>query len=409
MNTVRVRVFYQTDPAGIISGGIDTFIRGMIKAAPADIEISVVGLTTDAAARPVGRWSECAVEGRRVWFFPVGRLRNPRGRSRIPLSLQLTAGIARHFHACTSGCDVLEFHRVEPSLAFLRDERPKNVFIHTNLADATRDPHSDIRWKAAPWLFFLIERIALCTMDSVYGVRSDAVAAYRAKYPQFASRFQFIPTWMDPDIFFPAGATLRAQLRESLGIGPHERVCISVGRLESGKQPLLLLDGFALLAKRDPQARLVLVGDGALWRQIEARTGEHGLAGRVTLTGLRPAREVADLLRLSDCFVLTSAYEGMPMCVLEALGCGIPVVTTRVGEVERVVRPGINGEVLAEATPDSVADALQTCLVRGYRAERCVSAVSEFVPKKVLQPVFEHYRRLARPAGVRPRVAEGFQ
>src|SRR5439155_21526166 len=176
-----------------------------IKAAPADIEISVVGLTTDAAARPVGRWSECAVEGRRVWFFPVGRLRNPRGRSRIPLSLQLTAGIARHFHACTSGCDVLEFHRVEPSLAFLRDERPKNVFIHTNLADATRDPHSDIRWKAAPWLFFLIERIALCTMDSVYGVRSDAVAAYRAKYPQFASRFQFIPTWMDPDIFFPAG------------------------------------------------------------------------------------------------------------------------------------------------------------------------------------------------------------
>jgi glycosyltransferase involved in cell wall biosynthesis len=409
MNMVRVRVFYQTDPAGTIPGGIDTFIRGMIKAAPADIEISVVGLTTDAAARPVGRWSECAVEGRRVWFLPVGRLRNPRGRSRIPLSLQLTAGIARHFYACASGCDVLEFHRVEPSLVFLRDERPKNIFIHTNLADATRDPHSDIRWKAAPWLFFLIERIALCTMHSVYGVRADAVEAYRAKYPRLASRFRFIPTWMDPDVFFPAEAALRAQLRASLGIRPHERVCISVGRLDSGKQPLLLLDGFALLAKRDAQVRLVLVGDGALRPQIEARISEHGLAGRVVLAGLRPAREVADLLRLSDCFVLTSAYEGMPMCVLEALGCGLPVVTTRVGEVERVVRPGINGEVLAEATAQSVADSLQSCLARAYRVEACVAAVTEFVPKKVLQPVFEQHRRLARHPAARPLAAEGFQ
>ncbi|MFL6573468.1 MAG: hypothetical protein ACJ8G4_17040, partial [Burkholderiales bacterium] len=66
---VRVRIFYQTDPAGAIPGGIDTFIRGMLKAAPADVELSVVGLTTDPLARPVGRWTECLVDGRAVWFF----------------------------------------------------------------------------------------------------------------------------------------------------------------------------------------------------------------------------------------------------------------------------------------------------------------------------------------------------
>src|SRR3954469_990215 len=412
---VRVRTFYQTDPAAIIPGGIDTFIRGILKAAPGDIELSVVGLTTDPAARPVGRWTECKVDGRSVWFFPVGWLRNPSGRSRIPLSLQLTWGIARHFYACASGCDVLEFHRVEPSLAFLRDPRPKNAFIHSNTADATRDPHSDIRWKAAPWLFFMIERLTLGAMASVFGVRADAVEAYRLQYPRLAERFRFMPTWMDPEVFSPAAPSekreLRAALGGALGIGQDDRVLVSVGRLDSGKRPLLMVDGFARLARVRPELKLLLVGDGALRRDIEARAAAHGLLGRVVLAGLRTPRQVADLLRLSDCFVLTSAYEGMPMCVLEALGCGIPAVSMRVGEVERVVRPGITGELIADATPESVADSLSRVLSKrdAYTRSACIAAVADYVPNKVLAPVFEEYRRLARPAAMRPLVAQGLR
>jgi glycosyltransferase involved in cell wall biosynthesis len=410
---VRVRTFYQTDPAAVIPGGIDTFIRGMLKAAPGDIELSVVGLTTDPVVRPVGRWSECKVDGRSVWFFPVGWLRNPRGRSRIPLSLQLTWGIARHFYACASGCDVLEFHRVEPSLAFLRDARPKNAFIHSNTADATRDPHSDIRWKAAPWLFFRIERLTLGAMASVFGVRADAVEAYRTQYPRLAERFRFIPTWTDPEVFAPAAPAEKSELRASvgsgLGIRPDDQVLISVGRLDSGKRPLLMVDGFARLVRARPQLKLVLVGDGALRRDVEARAAEHGLSGRVLLAGLRTPRQVADLLRISDCFVLTSAYEGMPMCVLEALGCGIPAVSTRVGEIARVVKPGVTGELIDTADPEGIAFALSQVISRpeSYTARACVAAVADYVPDKVLAPVFEQYRRLARPKAVRPLIAQG--
>ena len=410
---VRVRTFYQTDPAAIIPGGIDTFIRGMLKAVPADIELSVVGLTTDPVVRPVGRWTECTVDGRSVWFFPVGRLRNPRGRSRIPLSLQLTWGIARHFYACASGCDVLEFHRVEPSLAFLRDTRPKNAFIHSNTAIATRDPHSDIRWKAAPWLFFMIERLTLGAMASVFGVRADAVEAYQLQYPRLAERFRFIPTWMDPEVFSPAAPSEKRELRASvggaLGIRENDRVLVSVGRLDSGKRPLLMVDAFARLARARPELKLVLVGDGAVRRDIEARAAEHGLSGRVLLAGLRTPLQVADLLRLSDCFVLTSAYEGMPMCVLEALGCGIPVVSTRVGEVARVVKTGITGELVDAATPEGVAQAISQVLSTSdrYTAAACLAAVTDYVPNKVLAPVFEQYRRLVRAPAVRPLIAQG--
>jgi len=396
---VRVRIFYQTDPAGAIPGGIDTFIRGMLKAAPPDVELSVVGLTTDPLARPVGRWTECTLDGRGVWFFPVGRLRNPRGRSRIPLSLQLTWGIARHFYACAGGCDVLEFHRIEPALAFLRDARPKNVFVHQNMTDCLGSSASDVRWRWLPQLFFRLERAVLGAASSVFGVRADAVEAYRVRYPQLAERFRFIPTWMDPDLFYPArDPAPRA-----------ERTVISVGRLDSQKNPLALVDGFALLARQRTDVRLMLIGDGVLRKEVEARIAAHGIGKRVVLAGLRPPREVAGLLRTSDVFALTSAYEGMPMCVLEALGCGIPVVSTRVGEVERVVKPGITGELVVDAAPESVAQALSKVLSRpqAYERQDCMAAVADYVPKKVLQPVFENYRRLARPAAMRPLIAQG--
>lgn len=396
---VRVRIFYQTDPAGAIPGGIDTFIRGMIKAAPSDVELSVVGLTTDPLARPVGRWTECVVDGRAVWFFPVARLRNPRGRSRIPLSLLLTLGIARHFYACAGGCDVLEFHRIEPALVFLRDARPKNIFVHQNMTDCLGSTASDVRWRWLPQLFFRLERAVLGAGASVFAVRADAIEAYRRQYPELAERFRFIPTWMDPELFFPEHAAARRG----------NWTVISVGRLDSQKNPLLLVDGFALLARRHAAARLVLVGDGALRNEVEARIAHHRLGERVVLAGLRGPREVADMLRNADCFALSSAYEGMPMCVLEALGSGIPVVSTRVGEVARVVKPGVTGELVEEANAEAVAQALARIASHpeAYGTSACIAAVADYVPKKVLQPVFENYRRLARPAAVRPLIAQG--
>lgn len=400
---VEVRIFYQTDPAGTIPGGVDTFIRGIVKAAPDDIRISVVGLTTDPVARPVGRWSTCVLGERTAEFFPVGCLRDPRGRSRIPLSLQLTAGIARHYRACTEGCDVLEFHRVEPALALLHDPRPKNAFVHMNMPDALQSSRSDVRWKALPGLFFLIERMALRSMDSVFGVRADAIDAYKAKYPELAERFRFISTWMDPELFYPAAEPQRARLREG------DRTLISVGRLDTGKNPLLLVDGFALLARERPEVKLVVVGDGVLRKEMQVRIERHGIAGRVVFAGLRPAEEVAELLRRSHCFVLTSAYEGMPMSVLEALGCGIPVVSTRVGEVERIVRPGINGEILSQATPEALSQALERCLERAYPSQACTAAVADYVPAKVLQPVYEQYRRLAHRRAFDARTRGGLQ
>jgi glycosyltransferase involved in cell wall biosynthesis len=402
-----VRIFHQIDPAGVVTGGIDTFIRGLIKAAPPDIRLSVVGLTTDHRKRPVGRWNTVQIAGRRVDFFPVGRNGNPGGRSRIPLSLKLTLGISRHFRACTSDCDVLEFHRFEPALAFLRDARPKTAFVHQDMA-AVRHPMADIRWKHTPGLYFALERQVVPRFASVFGVRAEAVEAYRLDYPAIADRFHFIPTWMDPDLFHPAGSARREELRRSFqgvfGLSAEDEVLVSVGRLDQQKDPMLLLESFALVNRTRPATRLIVVGDGVLRPALADRTQALGLNGRVAFAGMRSPSEVAELLQLADAFLLSSAYEGMPMSLLEALGCGVPVVTTGVGEVGRVVRHGINGKIVHGRSPGAFARAVLDLLARrdACCGEPCTDAVRDYVPHKVLVPVYENYRMLAYRRGLRP-------
>jgi len=91
-------------------------------------------------------------------------------------------------------------------------------------------------------------------------------------------------------------------------------------------------------------------------------------------------------------------FEGMPMCVLEALACGLPVVSTDVGEVKRVVKNGYSGEVVEDFSPKSIAQALKKVLENypNYSKENCINSVSEYTPQKVLAPLYQKIEELYR-------------
>jgi glycosyltransferase involved in cell wall biosynthesis len=117
----------------------------------------------------------------------------------------------------------------------------------------------------------------------------------------------------------------------------------------------------------------------------------------VILAGLRSPAEIADLLRVSTVFVLSSAYEGMPMCILEALGSGLPVAVTDVGELRRIIQPGVNGEIASEHSPDALSSAILLCINHydAYSGKPCLDVAMNYTPSKVLEQVYQNYRRLA--------------
>lgn len=159
--------------------------------------------------------------------------------------------------------------------------------------------------------------------------------------------------------------------------GPVRALCVA--SLQEYKGHAVLLRA---LAARPELARLHvdLVGDGHLGAQLERLAEQLGLSGRVRFEGPRSEDEVRELLHSADLFVLPSVIaadgqmEGLPVALMEALACGVPVVTTRLSGIPELVVDGETGLLAEPGDAVGLADALARTLAdpdaARYRCER---------------------------------------
>ncbi len=110
-----------------------------------------------------------------------------------------------------------------------------------------------------------------------------------------------------------------------------------------------MLRCFAEIKRRRPSEglRLVMIGKGPLEADLRAEAEKLGVAGSLTLTGPLKAPEVAGWMRRAEILCMTSRNEGLPNVVLEAQGCGLPVIATDVGGI----RECVNADWLGRLTP----------------------------------------------------------
>jgi len=396
---LNVAIIHPIDPAGHVPSGIDAFIRGILKFAPPDIHYTLFGATSDPVARPPGKLAKVVLGEREIEYWPLLTMDARAQRGFLPLTIRYLYALRRARKlGLLAPCSILDFHRIEPSFLFYGDPRPKNVLLHQDMS-VIRDANSDILWRHAPWLYEWLERRAFSQMQKIFAVRQSAVQRYRRLYPQFAVRFAFIPTWVDSTVFMPSPSdssrTLtRAALRRQIGISPDAPLLVFVGRLDQQKDPLLLIESLKLSVAAIPNLHLTIIGDGVLRSRVEEVVRVHGLTGQVHFLGVRPPLEIAEILRAADLYVLCSAYEGMPIAMLEALATGLPVVCTDVGEVRLVVHDGINGQISAARDPRSFADTILKVLSRAetMRGPACEQAVSQYRPELVLENVYANHR-----------------
>lgn len=135
----------------------------------------------------------------------------------------------------------------------------------------------------------------------------------------------------------------------------------TVGRIQDVKDQATLIEAFALLLQRLPQEtaarmRLAIVGEGPLRPGLQEKVKQAGLEHAVWLPGAR--NDIAALMQAFDVFALSSIAEGTPVTLLEAMACGLPVVSTRVGGIPDLVTDGVNGRLVPARDPAALAGAL---------------------------------------------------
>jgi len=167
-----------------------------------------------------------------------------------------------------------------------------------------------------------------------------------------------IPTGIDCDRFRPENDG--SGIRHRYGLD-RERVLLHVGRIAMEKNLDLVIDGFSQLVKKDPQVRLLIVGDGPAKKHYQAIVKEKGLDDRVIFTGFIPDEELPQVYAACDASVIASKFETQGLVGLEAMASGKPVVGINYRAVKELIRNGENG-FLFEDDPDSCAEAMRAAL-----------------------------------------------
>ncbi|MFZ7096207.1 glycosyltransferase family 4 protein [Luteimonas dalianensis] len=255
---------------------------------------------------------------------------------------------------------------------------------------------SDLNQQAGRWLQRRQISSALRGARAVIAV-SAALAARARELGAPAGRVHVLYNGVDGDHFRPGD---RAAARERLGLPSEAPLVLYAGNLKPGKGCLDLLEAFAGLLKREPDARLAFVGDGPAARILRNRAGELGVAERLLLAGARVHDELPEWMRAANLLCLPSHSEGVPNVVLEAMACGLPVVASNVGGIPEVL-PAHAGLMVPPRDRQALVDALDQALRRDWQPDAITAHASCYSWHDNIQRLDRILQDAARPAAPR--------
>ena len=185
--------------------------------------------------------------------------------------------------------------------------------------------HSHIVYPPVTLAWHLAHRLYQATADYFLGC---GLAAGRFVFGSKIDRkpnFAVACNAVDKGRFHPDAAA-RARIRADYGVADTDRLAGFVGRINHQKNPLFLLDVLAALCRNDPAWKLMLVGNGEMEAQMREAVAQKGLTGRVIFAGVQT--DVPTYMNAFDLFLLPSHFEGSPVTLVEAQGCGVPCLAS---------------------------------------------------------------------------------
>ncbi len=237
----------------------------------------------------------------------------------------------------------------------------------------------------------VIQRWVWKHIDQVLGVSE----AHRMKLAQVIgfplNKIKIIGNGIDLNRFSVQGD--KARIRGQLGL-PLEGCYIgAVGGLRPVKDHALLLRAMAKLMGRSEALRLVVSGGGPLADTLQSQALSLGIQGRTHFLGARD--DIHNILNTLDIFVLPSKSEAMPLSLLEAMACGLPVVASAVGGIPEMVENGQTGMLVPPKDETALVAALERLIANEKERTAMGIAARQAVEKRYgLEAMVKEYEAL---------------
>lgn len=269
-------------------------------------------------------------------------------------------------HSLRMGRGIPDLRAIFRLRALIVDFSPTVVhthIVHANLLTRLTRPFTSIpvlissahsvnegaRWREVAY------RLTDSLTDLTTNVSEAAVERSIASGASPAHRIQFMPNGIDLHRF-QRDESVRSRMRKTLQVDDRF-VWLAVGRFQEPKDYPNMIDAVAAVANHAARPQLLIVGEGPLREEMEGRVRQAGIEESVRFLGRR--EDVSDLMSAADAYVMSSAWEGLPIVLLEAAASGLPIVATDVGGNAEIVLKGRTGELVPAGDSSSLSSSMQ--------------------------------------------------
>jgi len=204
---------------------------------------------------------------------------------------------------------------------------------------------------------------------------------------KFNTNFSYLPNIVNTDFF-----TIKKESNfDSFNF-------INIAHLTKNKNQEMLIYSFFNAFKNQKNIKLTIVGDGSEFETLRKLIEKLGMKNQITLFGKATRKEVKELLHQSDVFVLSSKYETFGVVIIEALSCGLPVISTKCGGPESIIKDEEIG-ALCDINVDSLSNGLEKIYNHSsnYKKEYIRKIViDEFSEKAIILRLNEIYEKVIK-------------
>lgn len=262
---------------------------------------------------------------------------------------------------------------------------PKICTLHGRILESVRLKKSPL----IAYIYQAIESWCLRRADQIIAVDESTKNFYEKQYPEIKDNITIIQSGIDLNKFKPIN---REKIRQEYNFHPTDKIILFVGRLEAEKNLNFLLESYKMVSAKVPDAKLVFVGEGREHKNLINLAKDLSIKN-VHFLGAQHPKIVPEIINCGDMLVLCSLYEGSPTVVKEAIACGVPVVSTDVGDVRNIIKNNAIGRIAEndkEKFAESILDVLN--IDRDRCKKECKNISIEFGYDKIAENIIEVYQ-----------------
>jgi len=255
-------------------------------------------------------------------------------------------------------------------------------------------------YQGGPWLnwllYYPIEKILARLTDSLVTINTEDFTIATKRRFKVNEIVQIPGVGVDTDRFKPIDRQEQLRLKRSFGYEDDDFLLFNAAEFNKNKNQAFLIHALALLKDEVPNAKLLLAGEGPLLASSRELAQQLGVGHQVEFLGFR--KDIQTIIVLCDVAVASSYREGLPVAVMEAMACGLPVVAVDNRGHRELIQDDYNGWLHTEDDPQAFANKLVMLatiqdLPEQFGKNSRKLMVEKYSTKKVLREKIHMYQK----------------